>query len=92
MKPADEEYDPLKHAYFVTESDLAEYKDAERVYVNESVEGATSNEIRRRLLKHKPGDFVYRLAGRNREKSASYYTPESLTHCLVKYALFVASV
>jgi len=30
---------------------------------------------------------VYRLAGRNREKSASYYTPESLTQCLVKYAL-----
>lgn len=87
VKPADEDYDPLKHAYFVTESDLAEYKDAERVYVNETVEGATSGETRRRLLKHKPGDFVYRLAGRNREKSASYYTPESLTQCLVKYAL-----
>jgi methylase of polypeptide subunit release factors len=27
------------------------------------------------------------LAGRDREKSASYYTPESLTQCLVKYAL-----
>ena len=26
-------------------------------------------------------------AGREREKSASYYTPESLTQCLVKYAL-----
>jgi type II restriction/modification system DNA methylase subunit YeeA len=41
----------------------------------------------RQLLKHQRGDFVYRLAGRNREKSASYYTPESLTQCLVKYAL-----
>ena len=30
---------------------------------------------------------MYRLAGREREKSASYYTPESLTKCLVKYAL-----
>ncbi|MDR1640236.1 MAG: class I SAM-dependent DNA methyltransferase, partial [Clostridiales bacterium] len=28
-----------------------------------------------------------RLAGREREKSASYYTPEVLTQCLVKYAL-----
>ena len=27
------------------------------------------------------------MAGRDREKSASYYTPESLTQCLVKYAL-----
>lgn len=27
------------------------------------------------------------LAGREREKSASYYTPEVLTKCLVKYAL-----
>jgi methylase of polypeptide subunit release factors len=33
------------------------------------------------------GSFIYRLAGRDREKSASYYTPESLTQCLVKYAL-----
>ena len=27
------------------------------------------------------------IAGRDREKSASYYTPEVLTQCLVKYAL-----
>ncbi|MEK9703912.1 MAG: hypothetical protein VW829_17980, partial [Deltaproteobacteria bacterium] len=27
------------------------------------------------------------LAGRDREKSASYYTPQVLTRCLVKYAL-----
>lgn len=33
------------------------------------------------------GTFIYRLAGREREKSASYYTPEVLTKCLVKYAL-----
>jgi hypothetical protein len=87
VKPADEEYDPLKHAFFVTEPDLAQYQEEERVYVNESVEGVAGNETRHRLLKHKPGEFVYRLAGRNREKSASYYTPESLTQCLVKYAL-----
>ena len=39
-------------------------------------------------MKHYPrGTFIYRLAGRNREKSASYYTPEVLTQCVVKYAL-----
>jgi hypothetical protein len=31
--------------------------------------------------------FLFRLAGRDREKSASYYTPEVLTRCLVKYTL-----
>ena len=33
------------------------------------------------------GSFIYRLAGRDREKSASYYTPESLARLLVKHAL-----
>ena len=36
---------------------------------------------------YEKGTFIYRLAGREREKSASYYTPEVLTKCLVKYAL-----
>jgi hypothetical protein len=33
------------------------------------------------------GTFVYRLSGRDRQKSASYYTPEVLTQCTVKYTL-----
>ncbi|BAX82356.1 Eco57I restriction-modification methylase domain-containing protein [Labilibaculum antarcticum] len=33
------------------------------------------------------GKFVYRLNGRDRKKSASYYTPEVLTQCTVKYTL-----
>lgn len=33
------------------------------------------------------GSFIYRLAGRDREKSASYYTPEPLARLLVKHAL-----
>jgi hypothetical protein len=81
VKPADQEYNPLVHAYFVTEAELADYADAERVYAP-----AHGNEPRR-LLRHPKSQYVYRLAGRNREKSASYYTPESLTQCLVKYAL-----
>src|SRR3984885_6171748 len=41
----------------------------------------------RMLRKHAKGSFIYRLAGRDRQKSASYYTPQVLTQCLVKYAL-----
>jgi hypothetical protein len=33
------------------------------------------------------GTFIYRLSGRDRQKSASYYTPEVLTECTVKYTL-----
>ena len=33
------------------------------------------------------GTFVYRLSGRDRQKSASYYTPEVLTQSTVKYTL-----
>ncbi|TDU33759.1 hypothetical protein BXY82_3056 [Gelidibacter sediminis] len=33
------------------------------------------------------GQFVYRLNGRDRKNSASYYTPEVLTQCTVKYTL-----
>ncbi|MFD8258700.1 hypothetical protein ACFV19_07090 [Streptomyces griseoluteus] len=37
--------------------------------------------------KYQAGQFVYRLAGRDRETSASYYTPESLTKVTVELAL-----
>lgn len=33
------------------------------------------------------GTFIYRLNGRDRQKSASYYTPEVLTQTTVKYTL-----
>ena len=33
------------------------------------------------------GRFVYRLSGRDRQRSASYYTPEVLTRCTVRYTL-----
>ncbi|WP_190814314.1 hypothetical protein [Saccharopolyspora pogona] len=37
--------------------------------------------------RYRPGTFVYRLSGRARETSASYYTPESLTKVTVELAL-----
>ncbi|MET9779523.1 class I SAM-dependent DNA methyltransferase [Nocardiopsis alba] len=39
------------------------------------------------IVVYKPGSFVYRLAGRDRETSASYYTPESLTRLTVQLTL-----
>ncbi|MFC8528695.1 Eco57I restriction-modification methylase domain-containing protein [Nocardia sp. NPDC057227] len=36
---------------------------------------------------HKKGTFVFRLAGRERQQSASYYTPEILTKFVVSQAL-----
>lgn len=72
--------DPLETGYFVTAEQLEAYKDNERVY--------DRDEAGRRILrKHPKGSFLYRLAGRDRQKSASYYTPEVLTRSLIKYAL-----
>ena len=39
------------------------------------------------MVRHKQGTFIYRLNGRDRQKSASYYTPEILTRSTVKYTL-----
>jgi hypothetical protein len=69
-----EEVDYLAPAWFVPARDAHLYTDAEKLF---------NGEPRR----HAKGRFIYRLAGREREKSASYYTPEVLTRCLVKYAL-----
>ncbi len=84
IKKAGEEYDPLQQAFFVNKDALDDYGEDERVY--EYVEDAEGVRVKR-LKKYERGAFVYRLAGRDREKSASYYTPASLTQCLVKYAL-----
>ncbi|MCC6130181.1 MAG: hypothetical protein IT186_09665 [Acidobacteria bacterium] len=74
VRRAGEEYDELANAYFVSAADLAKYSNDEKLF-----DGG--------LKKYPKGTFIYRLAGRNREKSASYYTPEVLTRCVVKYAL-----
>ncbi|KQP00290.1 hypothetical protein [Methylobacterium sp. Leaf91] len=72
---------PLEAAYFAPNSragdfvQAADWKDGEIVY-----EGNLPKV-------HPRGSFIYRLAGRNRENSASYYTPEPLARVLVKYAL-----
>ena len=80
VKKAGEDGDVLKSAWFVPARDLDDYQEEERVYDRDE-------EDRRKLRVHPRGRFIYRLAGRDRQKSASYYTPESLTRCVVKYAL-----
>ena len=80
VKKAGDAPDDLASAWFVPARDLGEYRDEEKVHDRDE-------QGRRKLRVHPRGSFVYRLAGRDRQKSASYYTPESLTRCVVKYAL-----
>ena len=69
-----------ENAWFVPLSELHKYSQDERVF-------EAGGDGLRKLKIHPKGRFIYRLAGRDREKTASYYTPESLTRCVVKYAL-----
>ncbi|WP_273975205.1 Eco57I restriction-modification methylase domain-containing protein [Vibrio parahaemolyticus] len=76
VKKKGETINELETGYFVTASELEKYHEDEKAYDKDG-----------NLVKHPQGSFIYRMAGRDREKSASYYTPEVLTKSLVKYAL-----
>lgn len=80
VKHKGDTFNELDVGYFVSESELEQYDEEERVRYE-------SGEKKGKLRMYEKGTFIYRLAGREREKSASYYTPEVLTKCLVKYAL-----
>ena len=80
VKKAGDKFNELDVGYFVTAQELDQYTEEERVRYE-------SGDKKGQLRVHPKSEFIYRLAGREREKSASYYTPESLTQCLVKYAL-----
>ncbi len=80
VKRAGDSFNELDVGYFVSEDELDQYTEDERVRYE-------SGEKKGKLRMYEKGTFIYRLAGREREKSASYYTPEVLTKCLVKYAL-----
>ncbi len=62
--------------FYVPRSRIGDYEDSE---FRKTSTGAK--------IVHPKGSFLFRLAGRDREKSASYYTPEVLTRCLAKYTL-----
>lgn len=80
VKRAGDSFNELDVGYFVSEGELDQYTEDERVRYEKG-------ESKGKLRRYEKGTFIYRLAGREREKSASYYTPEVLTKCLVKYAL-----
>jgi len=81
VKRAGTNFNELDVGYFVKEEELVNYdEETERVRYEKG-------DRKGQLRTYEKGTFIYRLAGREREKSASYYTPEVLTKCLVKYAL-----
>lgn len=80
VKRAGDKFNELDVGYFVPEHELPQYEENERVRVDDK-------DPKSKLRMYQKGTFIYRLAGREREKSASYYTPEVLTKCLIKYAL-----
>ena len=75
-------HDELDVGHFVTFEQLKAYKAEEIV----------PDPLTGKAKKYERGSFHYRLAGRNRQKSASYYTPEVLTSCQIKYTLKEALV
>ncbi len=80
VKKAKDKQDDLAGAWFVRAEELDRYAENERVY-------DTDENGHKRLRRHAKGSFIYRLRGRDREKSASYYTPESLTRCLIRHSM-----
>ncbi|MEU7070248.1 class I SAM-dependent DNA methyltransferase [Streptomyces narbonensis] len=73
--------DPKDGSWLVPASRADEYADG--VFVRRR-DADTGEEVR---VRYRPGSFVYRLSGRDRQTSASYYTPESLTKVTVQLAL-----
>jgi hypothetical protein len=64
---------PTHRADHIDEADFVRYKDPQTGELKPVV--------------HRTGRFVFRLAGRERQQSASYYTPEVLTRFVVSQAL-----
>ncbi|WP_019030804.1 Eco57I restriction-modification methylase domain-containing protein [Salinispora arenicola] len=73
--------DPSKGTWIVPVNQASDYDEKYFVLRPNPVTG----ELER--VQHAKGSFVYRLSGRERQRSASYYTPEVLTQCTVRHAL-----
>ena len=73
--------DPKDGSWMIPASKADEYDDNVFVYKEDPYTGVRSR------VSYAPGAFVYRLAGRDRQTSASYYTPQSLTEVTVQLAL-----
>ncbi|MEO3777290.1 class I SAM-dependent DNA methyltransferase [Micromonospora sp. B11E3] len=73
--------DPKDGSWMIPASKVDDYEDGVFVYKEDPYTGVRSR------VSYQPGQFVYRLAGRDRQTSASYYTPQSLTEVTVQLAL-----
>lgn len=73
--------DPDKGSWMVPAAQAADYDEKHLVFREDRLTG------QRHKVIHKQGTFVFRLSGRDRQRSASYYTPEVLTRTVVSHAL-----
>ena len=73
--------DPSKGSWVVPVTRADDISEGDFVRVEDEVSGE------KKAVIHERGTFVYRLAGRERQQSASYYTPEVLTRFTVSQAL-----
>ncbi|WP_329184623.1 class I SAM-dependent DNA methyltransferase [Actinacidiphila glaucinigra] len=73
--------DPKDGSWLIPATKADEYPDG--VFIRHKDEDTGVEE----RVRYAPGAFVYRLSGRDRQTSASYYTPESLTRVTVQLAL-----
>lgn len=78
----DKDADPDNGSWVIPVDRADEFPD--EVFLNEeTLDGSTKR------VRYEEGDFVFRLSGRDRQRSASYYTPEVLTEFTVRHALDV---
>ena len=73
--------DPAKGSWVVPEASTRDF-DPKWFVERKNPDTGVSERVR-----YAPGDFVFRLSGRDRQRSASYYTPEVLTRCVVTHSL-----
>lgn len=73
--------DPKKGSWLVPEGTLGQYHEKDLVHVTDPETGE------QKLRRYDSGAFAFRLSGRDRERSASFYTPEVLTRCVVEHSL-----
>ena len=73
--------DPSKGSWIVPVARAEGIAEKDFVRIEDEVTGE------KKAVLHQAGTFVYRLAGRERQQSASYYTPEVLTRFTVSQAL-----
>lgn len=73
--------DASKGSWVVPEDVMKDLEEKDFVTVEDEVTGEPRN------VTYEKGQFVYRLSGRDRQRSASFYTPEVLTRFTVQQAL-----